>query len=207
MHENESLDLCLLALVLRCWFEFFNNCQKVENPRIHEGERACMRVQSLCSFMSNFATPWTVAYQAPLHQIFQARILEWVAIFSSRVLAHISCIASGFFTTEPSGMPKQMNRIWHRHTREYYLTRKCLSTWYSMNEPWKHYAKWNKPDTKRHKYCDSTGGSDGKSVCLQCRKPGFNPWVGKIPWRRKWPLGESHGQRSLVGNRPCCHKE
>ena len=21
---------------------------------------------------------------------------------------------------------------------------------------------------------------------LQCRKPGFNPWVGKIPWRRAW---------------------
>ena len=33
----------------------------------------------------------------------------------------------------------------------------------------------------------------------------FNPWVGKIPWRRKWQptpvflTGESHGQRSLVG--------
>ena len=24
------------------------------------------------------------------------------------------------------------------------------------------------------------------SVCLQCRRPGFDPWVGKIPWRRKW---------------------
>ena len=21
---------------------------------------------------------------------------------------------------------------------------------------------------------------------LQCRRPGFDPWVGKIPWRRKW---------------------
>ena len=34
---------------------------------------------------------------------------------------------------------------------------------------------------------------------------GSNPWVGKIPWRRKWqptPVflpGISHGQRSLVG--------
>ena len=34
---------------------------------------------------------------------------------------------------------------------------------------------------------------------LQCRRPGFNPWVGKIPWRRErlptpvfWP-GEFHG--------------
>ena len=35
---------------------------------------------------------------------------------------------------------------------------------------------------------------------------GFDPWVGKIPWRRKWLptpvflLGESHGRRSLVGH-------
>ena len=34
---------------------------------------------------------------------------------------------------------------------------------------------------------------------------GFDPWVGKIPWKRKWqpnPVclpGKSHGQRSLVG--------
>ena len=45
------------------------------------------------------------------------------------------------------------------------------------------------------------------------RRPGFDPWVGKIPWRRKWqpsPVflpGESHGQRSLVGYRPWGHKE
>ena len=37
------------------------------------------------------------------------------------------------------------------------------------------------------------------------RHPGFDPWVGKIPWRRAWqptPVflpGESHGLRSLVG--------
>ena len=36
-------------------------------------------------------------------------------------------------------------------------------------------------------------------------KPGFDPWVGKIPWRRErlpTPVflpGESHGQRSLAG--------
>ena len=29
------------------------------------------------------------------------------------------------------------------------------------------------------------GGSDGKSICLQCGRPGFASWVGKIPWRRK----------------------
>ena len=25
-----------------------------------------------------------------------------------------------------------------------------------------------------------------QSVCLQCGRPGFDPWVGKIPWGRKW---------------------
>ena len=50
------------------------------------------------------------------------------------------------------------------------------------------------------------GGSDGKSICLQCGKPRFDPWVWKIPWRRNWqptPIflrGTSHdGQRSLAG--------
>ena len=48
------------------------------------------------------------------------------------------------------------------------------------------------------------GSSDGR-VCLQCRRPRFDPWVGKIPWRREWQPtlvflpGEFHGQRSLAG--------
>ena len=53
----------------------------------------------------------------------------------------------------------------------------------------------------------------GLSICLQCRRPGFDPWVGKIPWRRKWqppPVllpGKSHGRRSLVGYSPWGCKE
>ena len=43
----------------------------------------CMRAQAL-SCVLLFRTPWTVARQAPLSVIFQARMLEWVAIFSSR---------------------------------------------------------------------------------------------------------------------------
>ena len=44
-------------------------------------------------------------------------------------------------------------------------------------------------------------------------RQGFDPWVGKIPWRRAWqptPVflpGESHGQRSLVGYSPQGRKE
>ena len=66
-----------------------------------------------------------------------------------------------------------------------------------------------------HEYLDTIfndlgfpSGSDGKSVCLQCGRPGFDSWIGKIPWRRKWQStpallpGKSHGQRSLVGYSP-----
>ena len=44
-------------------------------------------------------------------------------------------------------------------------------------------------------------------------RPGFDPWVRKIPWRRKWlptPVflpGKSHGRRSLVGYLPQGGKE
>ena len=45
------------------------------------------------------------------------------------------------------------------------------------------------------------------------QETGFDPWVGKIPWRRKWqsiPVllsGKSQGQRSLVGYSPWGGKE
>ena len=50
-----------------------------------------------------------------------------------------------------------------------------------------------------------------KRIHLQCRRPGFDPWVGKIPCRRKptsvFLPGESHGQRSLAGYSPRGRKE
>ena len=48
----------------------------------------------------------------------------------------------------------------------------------------------------------------GKESACQCRRCGFSPWVGKIPWRSKWqstPVflpGKSYGQRSLEGYSP-----
>ena len=48
-------------------------------------------------------------------------------------------------------------------------------------------------------------------ICLQCRRPGLDPWVGKIGGHDN-PLQYSHlenphGQRSLVGYSPWGHKE
>ena len=50
-------------------------------------------------------------------------------------------------------------------------------------------------------------------VNLQFRRPGFDAWLRKIPWRRKWqptPVhlpGKSRGQRSLVGYSPWGRRE
>ena len=52
----------------------------------------------------------------------------------------------------------------------------------------------------------------GKESTCKCRRCGFNPWVGKISWRKKWQptpiflLGKSHGQRSLACYTPWGHK-
>ena len=60
------------------------------------------------------------------------------------------------------------------------------------------------------------GGSSGKEPACQrrrCRRCRFDPWGGKIPWRRKWqptPVflpGKYQGQRSLKGFSPWDHKE
>ena len=62
-------------------------------------------------------------------------------------------------------------------------------------------------------FVDFPGGSDGKesacnAICLQCGRPEFDSWVGKIPWRRDGNLLEHsylenpHGQRRLGGYSP-----
>ena len=57
------------------------------------------------------------------------------------------------------------------------------------------------------------GGASGKESTYQLMRQRFDPWVGKIAWRRKWnPTstffpGEFHGQRSLAGYSQWGHKK
>ena len=51
-----------------------------------------------------------------------------------------------------------------------------------------------------------------KEYACQFRRQGFDLWVRKMPWRRKWQPtlflpGESHGQKSPVGYSPWGHKD
>ena len=53
----------------------------------------------------------------------------------------------------------------------------------------------------------------GKESTCQCRRRGFDPWVGQTPWRRKWQPSqvflprEFHRQRSVMGYSPWSCKE
>ena len=109
----------------------------------------CCRVQ-LLSHVQLFATPWTVARQAPLPMgILQARILEWVAMRSYIfvcVCVYIYvcvCVCDIYI----------------------YITYIFLYIYRQMGLPW--CLRWDR-------------------ISLQCRKPGFHPWVGKIPYMRAW---------------------
>ena len=60
------------------------------------------------------------------------------------------------------------------------------------------------------------GWHSDKESAWQCRRHkrrGFDPWMGKIPWSRKWTAtpvflpGKLHGQSSLTGYSPWGCKE
>ena len=57
-----------------------------------------------------------------------------------------------------------------------------------------------------------------KRICLLCGRPGFNSWVGKIPWRRAWqptpvclpgefPWTEEPGGLQIMGSQRFGHSQ
>ena len=51
-------------------------------------------------------------------------------------------------------------------------------------------------------------GKEPTCQCRKCKKLRFDPWIGKILWKRVWQPtpeflpGEAHGQKSLEGYSP-----
>ena len=97
----------------------------------------------------------------------------------------------------------ETERMLSSHTCQYTIMRQAEDN----------YNRCSKGGGKSRKQITVHSNSEFQSICLQCGRPGFDPWVGKIPWRRKWqptPVflpGESHGRRSLVGYSPQGHKQ
>ena len=126
-------------------------------------------------------TPWTVACQAPLSMgILQARILDWVAMPSFRPPA-----------LQVNSLPFE-SRLEFKSTN--FEGRQIYPQAYRF-----------RPHSKKLSLITEgfPGGTSGKEPACQCRRHKrwlFDPWVGKIPWRRAWqptPVflpGESHGR-------------
>ena len=149
-----------------------------------------------------------------IHGTLQARIVEWTVMPSSRGSSQLRdrtspAPAGGFFTTSttqeahlkpglgPNGsspLPSPPGTTTQAQVHSHSLV---------CNKPKQ--SPWGCP-----------GDTSGKAHACQCRRykrRGLHPWVGKIPWRRKWQPtavflpGESHGKRSLAGYCPWDRRE
>ena len=54
-------------------------------------------------------------------------------------------------------------------------------------------TSWRRPQGERRQVSARArvrvsfpGGADGKASARNAGRPGFSPWLGKMPWRRKW---------------------
>ena len=133
-----------------------------------------------------------------VHEISQARILEWATISFSRGSSQ------NRDQTHVDSLLLSHQGSLREALREYYSTIK-KKKWRAA------FSFFNDENQRQGVSCSPfkvlafTGGTSGKESACQCRRHVFNPWVGKIPWKRKWqstPVslpGKSHEQRSLVG--------
>ena len=131
-------------------------------------------------------------------------------------VSYVSCIGRWFFLPlSPSGKPLIMNNIktGAQEMRLFIFTLKssifCLFDWEKFEKhkiilclKFSSFSHKSMEDLYNANPCYLMGFS-GRS-----RRPGFDPWVGEVPWRREWLstsvflFGEFHGQRKLAGYSP-----
>ena len=142
-----------------------------------------------------------------VHGILQARILECVAFPFSRGYSQprdqtqISHIAGRFFTNWATRKPREVTRVvlsklLPRGGRKSSLYVTVLAIGIYLGKRFLELPWW----------------LSGKGSTCQCRRCGFDSWIGKIPWRRKWqpsPVflpGKFCGEWSLMSYSPWSHK-
>ena len=85
----------------------------------------------------------------------------------------------------------------------------CALICLSINKPWNKQTNKSKTTPPNH----PVRLEESRKIHLQCRRLGFDPWVGKIPRSRKWQSTpvflprKSNGQKSQAGYSPWGHKE
>ena len=133
-----------------------------------------------------------------VHGILQARVLEWVAIPFSRGSSQprdqtqVSCIAGRHFnlwaTREAPSRDheiKTYRNCYLSHITQLLSVR--IMTWKPCQSLKPKLLNWMNILISNNNLC-FLGGVSGKESTCQCRRHKrrrFDPWVSKIPWRRK----------------------
>ena len=78
---------------------------------------------------------------------------------------------------EEKGTTEDEMAGWHHGLDERWVWVNCGSWWWTRRR----YMR-SKSQTRLSNWMKWVN----ERICLQCRRPRFNPWVRKIPWRRKW---------------------
>ena len=100
--------------------------------------------------------------------------------------------------------------VWSSFNRTDYNT---VKSWTSLCFLFSCRILWFIISVTTYLYTVWCSGNESTCQSRRCRWHGFDPWVGKIPWSRKWqpmPLflpGKFHGQRRLAGCSLWCCKE
>ena len=135
-----------------------------------------------------------------------------------RDLTQVSCIAGGFFTlwaTREAGIEGKplvsynyTQKSLHCMLKPVAINLKISQNVNSFNSTKEIILVFLFSVDAGKDFPDGTSGKEPTCQCRRHKREGFDPWIGKIAWRRAWqptPVflpGESHGQRSLVGYSP-----
>ena len=140
-------------------------------------------IVQLLSHVWPFETQWTMAHQALLsiHEISQAKILEWVAISFSNGSSqhkdqiHISCLAEGCFMTEPPGKP---------NTRKV-LKQNCLSITWNIIQV--NRVPWIARRSNQSIVKEISPRYSLEVLMLKPKLQYFGPWCKELThWERPW---------------------
>ena len=156
--------------------------------------------------MSNsFVTPWNVAHQAPLFMEF-SRWEYWSEFpfsspgeLSANLNRKLQNILQLLFAMEKNNLQyKILNNMWKIVIVLDFQA--ALTKYYKL-------SGLNNRNVLSHTiHGASLVAQSVKNICLQHGRPGFDPWVGKIPCRRSWQdtlvflPKDSHEQRSLASS-------
>ena len=107
---------------------------------------------------------------------------------------------------------KQLLQAIFKSHIQFYLYMRCVRLYYMLYMFWTMmYSVNDKSQFNVLSFIWASLMVQLQRICLQrrrCRRHRLGPWVGKIPWKRKWQFTpvffpeQSHGQRSLVGYSP-----